>query len=161
MKTLPAALICAAAAMALCQLFKFIYYSARDRKIGLPYLSTTGGFPSAHSAFVCALTLSVGMRNGFASDIFGISTVFSLLVMYDAVRLRREVQRHAVLLNRLAEKQKLDGDRKAERDGRTLSSAGHRRDVHRSDCFVSSEPFCFLVDGITGYLVRIYFNPDR
>jgi hypothetical protein len=55
--------------------------------------------------------VAVGTRNGFASDLFAVAAVFGVIVMYDAFRLRGEVQKHAVRLNRIArEKQSAIGD---------------------------------------------------
>ena len=104
MKLLPAALIIAALVQVSCQIFKIVYYSIKDRKLGLSYVTATGGIPSSHSAFVTALSVTVGIRNGFTSDLFAVSAVFSLIVMYDAVRLRGIVQRQSRLLNRLTSK---------------------------------------------------------
>lgn len=101
MRFLPAALVIAALVQVSCQLFKVVYYSLKDRKIELGYVTATGGIPSSHSAFVTALSVTVGIRNGFTSDIFAVSAVFSIIVMYDAVRLRGIVQRQSKLLNRL------------------------------------------------------------
>jgi hypothetical protein len=58
--------------------------------------------PSAHAAFVTALSVSVGLRAGFGSDLFAVSTVFSLIIIYDAYRLRGAVEHHARVLQALA-----------------------------------------------------------
>jgi acid phosphatase family membrane protein YuiD len=84
-----------------CQLFKFIIYSIRDRKISPKYLVTTGGMPSAHSAFVTSLTVYIALEFGTGGPWFSVSLVFAIIVMYDALRLRGYVQNHAVALNRL------------------------------------------------------------
>ncbi len=101
MKYVPAALLTAVAVQVLCQVFKTVFYSIRDKKLNLYYLTTTGGIPSAHSAFVTALTVSVGIRSGFLTDLFAVSAVFSIIVIYDAMRVRNAVEAHAKLLNRL------------------------------------------------------------
>jgi uncharacterized protein len=101
MKHVPAALVTAVAVQVLCQIFKTIFYSIRDKKFNLYYLTTTGGIPSAHSAFVTALTVSVGIQSGFVSDLFAVSAVFSIIVIYDAMRVRNAVEAQAKLLNRL------------------------------------------------------------
>jgi len=101
MKYVPVALVTAVAVQVLCQVFKTVFYSIRDKKLSLYYLTTTGGIPSAHSAFVTALTVSVGIRSGFLTDLFAVSAVFSIIVIYDAMRVRNAVEAHAKLLNRL------------------------------------------------------------
>ena len=57
--------------------------------------------PSSHSAFVTALCVSVGLRNGFNSEIFAVAFVFAAIIVYDAYRLRGTVQHHSHILRRL------------------------------------------------------------
>ncbi|KAM3191461.1 hypothetical protein ACQJBY_068999 [Aegilops geniculata] len=61
----------------------------------------SGGMPSTHSAAVVAVTTSLALERGFADSIFGMSVIFASLVMYDAQGVRREVGKHARLLNKL------------------------------------------------------------
>jgi uncharacterized protein len=91
----------AVAVQVACQLFKVILYSLRERRLAFSYFISAGGMPSAHSAFVTALSVSVGMGSGFTSDIFAVSCVFSLIIIYDAWRLRGAVEHHARILTRL------------------------------------------------------------
>lgn len=99
---LPAAsLLVAVGVQVLCQLFKFVVYSIRDHRVSPHYLVTAGGMPSAHSAFVTALTTAVGLRAGIDSEIFAVAFVFAAIVAYDAYRLRGHVQEHARWINRL------------------------------------------------------------
>jgi len=51
------------------------------------YLS--GGMPSAHSSTVTAVLVVVGVTEGVQSALFGITLLFSAIVIYDAVKLRR------------------------------------------------------------------------
>lgn len=82
-----------------CQLFKVAFYSVRERRFAPRYFVSAGGIPSAHSAFVSALSISVGMRSGFSSDLFSVSAVFAVIVIYDAFRLRGQVEEHARRIN--------------------------------------------------------------
>lgn len=95
------ALLLAVAVQISCQLFKFILYSIRDRRVTSHYLVTAGGMPSAHSAFVSALSTAIAFRHGLDSDLFAVAFVFSAIVAYDAYRLRGHVQEHAVRINRI------------------------------------------------------------
>lgn len=61
----------------------------------------TGGMPSSHSAAVCALTTSIGLLDGVASNTFAISFVFSVIIMFDASGIRRHAGNQAVVLNQL------------------------------------------------------------
>ncbi len=94
-------LLVAVSAQIVCQLYKVCVASIRLRRLEIGPFFHTGGMPSAHSAFVTALTTAVGLSSGFESDVFAVSAVFSLIVIYDAFRLRGEVARHATILNRM------------------------------------------------------------
>jgi uncharacterized protein len=95
------ALLAAVSVQILCQIFKLIYYSIAARRLDFSYLITAGGMPSAHSAFVSALTVSLGLWGGVHSEAFAVSCVFSLIVIYDAYRLRGTVEHHARVLKKL------------------------------------------------------------
>ncbi|MFP4115112.1 MAG: divergent PAP2 family protein [Spirochaetota bacterium] len=101
MEWFPQVLLTAVGVQVFCQVFKLALYSIRDRRFTPAYLVTAGGVPSAHSAFVTALAVAIGIRNGFASDTFALAFVFSAIVIYDAYRLRGHVQRHAEVINQL------------------------------------------------------------
>ena len=92
----------AVAVQVACQLFKVVYYSLARGRPELHRFVSAGGMPSAHAAFVTALSVSVGLRAGFRSELFAVSAVFSLIVIYDAYRLRGTVERHARAINALA-----------------------------------------------------------
>ena len=59
--------------------------------------------PSAHSALVCGLTTSVGLREGFGSTIFVVSLAFAVVVMFDASTVRRAAGLQARLLNQVVD----------------------------------------------------------
>jgi acid phosphatase family membrane protein YuiD len=84
-----------------CQAFKVVYYSIRNRRLEAHRLVSTGGMPSAHSAFVAALTVSVGLVEGWSSAAFTVSVVLAAIVVFDAVRLRRTVDHHSRVLHEL------------------------------------------------------------
>lgn len=95
------ALVTAVCVQVLCQIFKLVYYSLAARKLRFSYLVSAGGMPSAHSAFVSSLTASLALWGGAASEAFAVSCVFSLIVIYDAYRLRGAVGQQARALNRI------------------------------------------------------------
>ena len=59
-----------------------------------------GGMPSGHSAFVGSLVAVVAYREGIESTLFMLAAVIALVVMYDAVTLRRSAGRQAEMINR-------------------------------------------------------------
>src|SRR5437868_9454825 len=94
-------LVSAVVAWFLAQALKMILFSVLERKISWRRLIDTGGLPSAHSAFVVGLAGGVGIHDGLQSTTFAMALVFALVVMYDALSLRREAGKHADILNEL------------------------------------------------------------
>ena len=60
-----------------------------------------GGMPSSHSSTVCAMTVACGRYVGVHSPVFAVAAVLSIIVMYDAMGVRRETGEQAKVLNRL------------------------------------------------------------
>jgi len=67
----------------LCQVIK-IFVSKRKKAF-----FEMGGMPSAHSAFVSALCTSVGLTEGFSSVLFIVTLAFSVLIVHDAIHIRK------------------------------------------------------------------------
>jgi uncharacterized protein len=64
----------------------------------------TGGMPSSHSALVASVTTTIGFKQGIGSDLFIFSCCFTLVVIRDAVGVRRSSGQQARALNELGEK---------------------------------------------------------
>ena len=104
--------------LCIAQLLKGIIYVANKRKRKkareLVEIITwrTGGMPSSHSAMVCSLCTSIAFTEGPSSNIFILSFWFALVVLRDAVGVRRSAGLLARALNNLgkqsAEKMDLD-----------------------------------------------------
>lgn len=60
-----------------------------------------GGMPSAHSATVCTLLVATGRYCGTGSTEFALALVLAIIVMYDAMGVRRETGEQAKILNRM------------------------------------------------------------
>ena len=67
-------------------------------------INTYGGMPSSHAAFVVALTSMVGFKEGLYSTTFAISSIFSILIISDAVILRRHLGAYGRAIKRLINK---------------------------------------------------------
>ena len=85
------------------QLFKLIYDLVTTKKFNFKRILQSGGMPSSHSAVVVALTTMIGKAEGINSAIFGVSLIFSFVVMYDAAGVRRAAGKQAKLLNKIVE----------------------------------------------------------
>ena len=88
----------------LAQLIKFTVAARRLRRFDFPLLWSAGGMPSAHSALVTALAVSVGLTEGFDSHEAMIAVGFGTIVLADAATLRRAAGDQAALLNRLVDR---------------------------------------------------------
>lgn len=119
--SLPIALISAVATQVLCQLFKVFYYSAKDGDFSFSYFFSSGGMPSAHSAFVTALATAVALNAGLFSDAFAVAAVFGFIVMYDAYRVRGTVEKLTIIVRRLLEER--NGGPAAGQRGATVRAA--------------------------------------
>ncbi|CAF2376326.1 hypothetical protein HID58_003466 [Brassica napus] len=84
-----------------------------------------GGFPSTHSSSVVAAATAIAFERGFDDSIFGLTVVYAALIMYDAQGVRREVGKHARVLNKLTAN--------ARRDEEEISLKGKEGETLESD----------------------------
>ena len=68
-------------------------------------VTSTGGMPSSHSAAVSSLITALIIEYGFASPLVAIATTFGLIVMFDAMAVRRQSGEQGILLQKLYEEQ--------------------------------------------------------
>ncbi|MFC1494171.1 divergent PAP2 family protein [Thermodesulfobacteriota bacterium] len=66
--------------------FGLIKYGLRDRSRMIWRIIWAGGMPSAHSAVITAMTVTILQASGLESPVFGLSVVMSLIVIYDRSR---------------------------------------------------------------------------
>ncbi len=95
------------------------WFSAQALKVPLYFLVEhkwdfrrffgSGGMPSSHSAMVVSLAIMIGALNGFASPLFAICLVLSLIVMYDAAGVRRETGTQGKVINQILRDFLLEG----------------------------------------------------
>ncbi len=85
------------------QAFKVVYDLVTTRKFNFKRILGAGGMPSSHAAVVMALTVLIGRSQGFNSEMFAVSLIFSFVVMYDAAGVRRAAGKQASLLNKIVE----------------------------------------------------------
>ncbi|KAJ6835773.1 uncharacterized protein M6B38_330165 [Iris pallida] len=90
-------------AWALAQSVKVFLNFFVERRWDLGMLFTSGGMPSSHSALCTGLTASVGLCHGVGDSLFAVCLGFSLIVMYDAIGVRRHAGMQAEVLNKIVE----------------------------------------------------------
>ena len=81
------------------QILKTIIHTALTRSFVAERMVGSGGMPSSHSSTVCALAASTCLQYGSASFEFAIASFFAIVVMYDAIGVRRETGIQAKVLN--------------------------------------------------------------
>ncbi|MFE4106429.1 divergent PAP2 family protein [Almyronema epifaneia] len=96
-------LLVALIACLVAQVLKAIIEYLRHGKINLRVLVETGGMPSAHSALVTALAGGIGQTMGWASPAFAVTSVFAVIVMYDAAGVRQAAGKQARILNQIVD----------------------------------------------------------
>lgn len=86
--------------------YLIVAFKSRDqRSIKRLYLS--GGMPSAHTSSAIGLLLVIGLKDGVGSGLFGLALLFTAVVMYDAVMVRRSSGEQGTALQGLFSQLKL------------------------------------------------------
>lgn len=96
-------LMCGVAAWAAAQVLKTILYGLLHREIRWERLFGDGGMPSGHSATVSAMAASAGILYGFGSFEFAVTCMVAIIVMHDAMGVRRETGKQGKVLNEMIE----------------------------------------------------------
>ena len=86
-------------AWAVAQILKFVITLITKGKLDWRHILSSGGMPSSHSATVCALAAGTCYEYGAGSFPFTIALLFAIVVMYDAMGVRRETGIQAKILN--------------------------------------------------------------
>ena len=89
------------------QAIKILIDLIEGKKLKANVIYRTGGMPSAHAAFVSAITVAILFTEGI-SNLFFVCLAFSLIVIVDAFGVRNQVGHHAKLLNILITKIKMN-----------------------------------------------------
>lgn len=93
------------------QVLKTIIYVLVNKEFNPERLMGDGGMPSSHSATVMALVTATCFYYGAGSFEFAISAVLALIVMHDAMGVRRETGIQAKAINNMMEwLQELNGE---------------------------------------------------
>lgn len=85
------------------QILKTIIHMIMTKNFVAERMVGSGGMPSSHAATVCALATAVGIKYGATGYEFPIAVIFAIVVMYDAMGVRRETGIQAKVLNEMIE----------------------------------------------------------
>jgi acid phosphatase family membrane protein YuiD len=79
-------------------ILKFAINSIKAKKLAFGLIGY-GGLPSNHSAIVSCTTTLIALKEGIGHPAFGVALTVAFIVLLDANSLRREVGKHAALIN--------------------------------------------------------------
>lgn len=83
------------------QVLKTIIYVAVNKNFNPERLLGDGGMPSSHSATVMAMVTSTAFYFGSDTFEFAVTAILALIVMHDAMGVRRETGKQAKVINNM------------------------------------------------------------
>lgn len=107
------------------QVLKTIIHFILTKQFVAERLVGSGGMPSSHSATVCALATASCIEFGAGSFEFAISLILSIIVMHDAMGVRRETGIQARVLNELMETFAKMGHKELSPEDKLKEFVGH------------------------------------
>ena len=134
--------VAAALGWFIAQVLKTIIHMILTREFVTERLVGSGGMPSSHSATVCALATATSMRYGADGFEFAVTLILAIVVMYDAMGVRRETGIQAKVLNDIIET--------FEAMGRSEISAHDKLKE-----FVGHTPLQVLAGALLGILIAV------
>lgn len=127
------------------QILKTFIHIIINKKFVAERLIGDGGMPSSHSATVSALSTATYLHYGAGSYEFAIALILALIVMHDAMGVRRETGIHASILNEMME---------------TFEKMGHQElsPEDKLKEFVGHTPLQVLMGALLGVTVSLFMN---
>lgn len=104
------------------QFLKILLHLIANRQLRLKLIFESGGMPSSHSAIICAICVGIGRTQGFASPLFALASVMAMIVMYDAMGVRRATGEQGKVLNKLIDMMKVS----EQLQGKIKEVVGHK-----------------------------------
>lgn len=85
-------LIAIGVAWIVAHIIKYAIATLQGKRLDLTHqLFISGGMPSSHAATAVAVWMLVLLKEGLDSGLFGLATLVTLIICYDAVKVRRSV----------------------------------------------------------------------
>lgn len=83
---------------AVAQIIKILIRS-NQQKFSFKNFLAYSGMPSGHSAMVVALVTIIALENGINSTVFAVSFILAIIVIRDALGIRRYLGQHGKIIN--------------------------------------------------------------
>jgi uncharacterized protein len=84
------------------------FIKTNKQKFSLKNLFSYSGMPSGHSAIMVSLATIVGLQEGLNSPLFAVTFIIAVIIIRDALGLRRYLGEHGKILNVLVKDLKDD-----------------------------------------------------
>lgn len=126
------------------QVLKTLIHMILTREFVAERMVGSGGMPSSHAATVCGLATASGMKYGGGSFEFAISVMLAIIVMYDAMGVRRETGKQGQVLNEMLEV--------FMNMGKKISPEAKLKE------FVGHTPLQVLMGAILGIIIAVIIN---
>ena len=94
-------LITAISSWAIAQVLKAVINAVVHKKFSLDRLFGDGGMPSGHSATVTSLAVITALNYGTGSFQFAVSAILAIVVCHDAMGVRQETGKQAIVINEI------------------------------------------------------------
>ncbi len=140
-------LIVPALSWIIAQVVKAVVNGIVNKKFSWVRLFGDGGMPSGHSATVSSLAVLIGINEGFGSPAFGLATVFAIVVMHDALGVRRETGKQASSIIEMAG---VLNDFLSERDEEIKTD--------KLKVFVGHTPWQVVIGSLLGIVIAIVYS---
>ena len=151
------------------QIIKTLLNFAQTKTFNPERLFLAGGMPSSHSSLVCSAAIAMCRKCGVGSPEFALTFILAMVVMYDAMGVRRSAGLHAREINRINRLFALKGlfgnsEEKEETDsgrqdgGEKDSKKEGKKDVQKKKElkeFLGHTPFEVLGGAILGILIAM------
>ena len=84
-----------------CQFMKLVIYSVMERRLMPGGLFRPDGMPNIHAAVFAALSTVVGIKYGYSSLLYSVAATYSIVILHDTMRVKREKEKQVDVLNRI------------------------------------------------------------
>lgn len=90
---------------------KYVIALSKGKQVDFTHqLFVSGGMPSSHAATSVSVWTVILCRDGVSSGLFGLATLVTLIICYDAVKVRRSVGEQGAAIQQIIKKQNLKID---------------------------------------------------
>ncbi len=133
------------------QVIKSIINFIVTKEFNVERLTGSGGMPSSHSAFVCSAVIATSRQLDVRSPEFAIIFIIAMVVMYDAMGVRRAAGMHAKEINKM--NRLIEDNSEIFEDDSELGNMGNNGKELKE--YLGHTPFEVLGGALLGILIAL------